>query len=81
MTGLRGRIARLEGRTGPVATSDAYDGWFCAKLARIEATIVASGDAIDRPGASPIERTVRRYLRGDADMGDALRDLVAGRWP
>ena len=80
MTGLRGRIARLEGRDAPCNPAE-RDDWLCAKLARTEAVVVASGDATDRPNASPIERTVRRYLRGDTDMGDALRDLVAGRWP
>ena len=80
MTGLRGRIARIEGRDAPCNPAE-RDDWLCDKLARIEAVVVASGDASDRLDASPIERTVRRYLRGDADMGDALRDLVAGRWP
>ena len=80
MTGLRGRVFRLEAHKAPVAASDARDR-LAVKLARMEAVAVASGDATDQPGASLIERTVRRYLRGDADMGDALRDLVAGRWP
>jgi hypothetical protein len=61
----------------PVAASDARDR-LAANLARMEAVVVASGDASDRPGASPIERMVRRYLRGDANMGDALRDLMGG---
>jgi hypothetical protein len=79
MTGLRGRVLRLEGQKAPVAASDARDR-LAAKLGRTEAVVVASGDASDRPGASPLERTVRRYLRGDANMGDALRDLMGGRW-
>lgn len=77
---LRRRVVRLEARQAPVAASDAADR-LAARLAPIAAVVVASGDASDRPGASLIERTVRRYLRGDTDMGDALRDLVAGRWP
>jgi len=77
MTGLRGRVFRLEAHKAPVAASDVRDR-LAAKLARMEAVVVASGDASDWPSASPIERTVRRYLRGDADMGDALRDLMGG---
>jgi len=80
MTGLRGRVIRLETRKTPVAESGTRDR-LAAKLARMEAAVVASGDATDRPRASLMERTVRRYLRGDAGMGDALRDLLAGRWP
>lgn len=80
MTGLRKRLSRLELHRAPVAASDARDR-LAAKLAHMESVVVASGDESDRPGASPIERTVWRYLRGDANMGDALRDLVAGRWP
>ena len=80
MTGLRGRIARLEGHDAPCNPAE-RDDWLCDKLARMEERVVALGDSTDLPGTSPIERTVRRYLRGDADMGDALRDLVAGRWP
>lgn len=77
---LRGRIIRLEARKAPVAASDACDG-LAARLARIEAAVAASGDASDRPDAPLIERAVRRYLRGEAEPADALRDLVAGRWP
>ena len=80
MTGLRGRIARLEGRETPCSPAE-RDDWLCAKLARMESVVVASGDATDNPDASPMQRTVARYLRGDADMADALRDLVAGRFP
>lgn len=80
MTGLRGRVFRLETRKAPVAASGNRDR-LAAKLARLEAVVAASGDASDRPGASLIERAVRRYLRGDADPATALRDLVAGRWP
>lgn len=80
MTRLRGRIARLEGRKAPpcLTNSAAKLG---EKLARLEAFVVASGDASDKIGASLMERTVRRYLRGEAEMDDALRDLVEGRWP
>ena len=80
MTGLRGRIARLEGRDAPCDPAE-RDDWLCAKLARMETVVVASGDASDNRDASPMQRTVARYLRGDADMADALRDLVAGRFP
>jgi hypothetical protein len=80
VTGLRGRIFRLEARKPTIAASGTRDR-LAAKLARIEAVVVASGDASDRPSASLIERTVRRSLRGDANPGDALRDLVTGRWP
>lgn len=77
---LRRRLDRLEARKAPVAASDSLDG-LAAKLSRLEAPVVASGDASDRPDAPPIERAVRRYLRGEAKPADALRDLVAGRWP
>ena len=53
------------------------DDW----LSMAPATHPTSGDASDNPDASPMQRTVARYLRGDADMADALRDLVAGRFP
>lgn len=80
MNSLRERIALLERREvkPSVANRAAALG---EKLARIEAMVVASGDASDKIGASLIERTVRRYLRGEAEMGDALRDLLEGRWP
>jgi hypothetical protein len=77
---LKRRSARLESRKGPPVASDAKHR-LAEKLARMEAAVMASGDASDRPEASLIERTVRRYIRGDAGIGDALRDLVAGRWP
>ena len=77
---LRKRLDRLEARKAPILAYDARCR-LATKLARMEAVVVASGDASDRPGASPIERTVRRYLRGDVNMGDALRDLMGGRWP
>lgn len=76
---LTHRVARLETRKPPVE-SGARDRME-AKLASIEAHVVASGDASDRPSASPIERTVRRYLRRETAPTDALRDLLAGRWP
>ena len=77
---LRKRLARLEGRDAPCDPAE-RDDWLCAKLTRLESAIVDSGDASDNPDASPMQRTVARYLRGDADMADALRDLVAGRFP
>ncbi len=80
MTALRGRLSRLEAHR-PRPKAGASRDRLAAKLARIELAIVASGDVADRPGAPPIERTVRRYLRGEAAPADALRDLVAGRWP
>lgn len=78
---LRKRINGLETRRMVNERDTGARGRLAAKLAHIELVVVASGDASDRPGASLIERTVRRYLRGDADMGDALRDLMGGRWP
>lgn len=80
MTGLRGRVFRLEARKAPVAAPVDRDR-LAAKLARTEAAVVASGDASDRPDASLIERAVRRYLRGETDPATALRDMVARRWP
>lgn len=77
---LRRRLDRLEARKAPVAASDARDR-LAAKVAHIEAAVAASGDATDRPDAPLIERAVRRYLRGEADPADALRALVARRWP
>lgn len=85
---LRRRLDRLEARRAPAARDDSElvrlmrdDSELMARLLKIEAHVVASGDASDRPDAPPIERAVRRYLRGEADPADALRDLVAGRWP
>jgi hypothetical protein len=77
---LERRLARLESRKAPLVASGAKHH-LAEKLARMEVTVMASGDASDRPEAPLIERTVRRYIRGDAGIGDALRDLVAGRWP
>jgi hypothetical protein len=74
------RLTRLEKIMARPKASDAKDR-LAEKLARMEAVVVASGDVSDRAGASLIERTVRRYLRGDADVGEALRDVLAGRWP
>jgi len=51
------------------------------RLGRLEQAVLATGDLSDRPGASLIERTVRRYMRGETDPADALRDLVERRWP
>ena len=75
---LRKRLARLEARKAPAAVSDGPDV-LTAMLSRLEAAVVASGDAFDRPDAPLIERAVRRYLRGEADPADALRVLVAVR--
>ena len=77
---LRQRVIHLETRKTPVAETGTRDR-LAAKLARMEAAVVASGDVSDPPSASLMERTVRRYLRGDVGMDDALRDLLAGRWP
>ena len=75
---LKNRLAKIETRWAPAKGNHVR---LLAKLAHIEAMVVASGDTSDRPDASLIERAVRRYLRGDATPADALRDLVAGRWP
>jgi len=80
MTGLRKRVFRLETQKAPVEPSNARDR-LAAMLARMEVAVLESGDISDRPGASPFERTVRRYLRREVDMGTALRDAVARRWP
>jgi len=77
---LRQRVIHLETRKTPVAETGTRDR-LAAKLARMEAAVVASGDASDRPSASPMERAVRRYLRGYTTPATALRDLLAGRWP
>lgn len=77
---LKKRLSLLEAQLGAKYDANGHDR-LAAKLARMEAAVVASGDASDRPSASLIERAVRRYLRGDVGMGDALRDLLAGRWP
>ncbi|MFT6074655.1 MAG: hypothetical protein ACJAZ1_001574 [Yoonia sp.] len=72
MTGLRGRIARLEGRKAPpcLTNSAAKLG---EKLSRLEALVVASGDATDKIGASLMERTVRRYMkRGLSEQPDQV---------
>lgn len=80
---LRQRLARLEARKGGETDAEAAGATarLVEMLGRIEAAVVASGDASDRLDASPVERAVRRYLRGDADPGEALRDMMAGRWP
>lgn len=75
---LEKRLAILEARKAPAKGNRDR---LLAKLARIEAVVLESGDISDRPGASLMERAVRRYLRGDATPADALRDLLAGRWP
>lgn len=77
------RLARLEAKCSGAREGDKGRTveLLAAKLARIEEAVVQSGDASDRPGASLIERTVQRYLRGDAGMGEALRDLIERRWP
>ena len=77
---LRGRIIRLEARKAPAEASGARER-LAGLLARIEGDVLASGDTLDRPEAPRIERAVRRYLRGEAEPAEALRDLVAGRWP
>ncbi|SDW65319.1 hypothetical protein SAMN04488238_1036 [Roseicitreum antarcticum] len=77
---LANRLSRLERARVTRPDNGARDR-LGAKLSQMEAVVVASGDASDRPGASPIERMVRRYLRREADMSEALRDTVARRWP
>jgi hypothetical protein len=77
---LQKRLTRLEGARAARNDGGARERLH-GKLMQMEAAVVASGDASDRPGASPIERMVRRYLRRDVDMGEALRDKIAGRWP
>jgi hypothetical protein len=59
MTGLRGRIVRLEGRKAPPRLTNTA-AKLGEKLARLEALVVESGDASDKIGASLMERTVRR---------------------
>ncbi len=80
MATLRTRLDRLEKRNAP-APGAADDSELAEKLARVEAAVVASGDAADRLDASPVERAVRRYLRGEATLADALGDLVKGNAP
>lgn len=78
---LRARLARLEAKKAPSHGSQNTHEELWKRLARIEARVVASGDASDRPDAPLIERAVRRYLRGEVDPADAMQDLLAGRWP
>lgn len=56
--------------------AEATKACLAARLARIEETVVQSGDASDKPDAAPVERAVRRYLRGDANIADALRGIT-----
>jgi hypothetical protein len=77
---LRRRLFRLEARHVPACASDARPR-LAATLARIEAVVVAPGDASDCVKASPAERMVRRYLRGDVPPAQAVRDLIERRWP
>ena len=79
---LKRRISTLEARrVFPEIESGIMRARLSSMLARLEAAIVASGSAADCPGASPIERTVRRYLRGDAEPGQAIRDALERRFP
>ena len=79
---LKRRISQLEARLVlPGTEADVARERLLSMLARLEATIVAYGSAADCPGASPIERTVRRYLRGDVEPSQALRDALERRFP
>lgn len=80
---LRRRVARLEARPGArtEAAEAASRRRLFDELLRIERFVIATGDASDNPRASPMERAVRRWVRGDATIKDALADLAAGRWP
>ena len=77
------RIARLEVAAAALGAGEdsALTERLSRLLARLEVAVVASGDASDKPDASPMERTVRRYLRGDAEPADALCELAGGCWP
>lgn len=79
-TAIETRLARLEARRQPV-TRDKTTTRLLEKLGRLERAVLATGDLSDRPGGSLMERTVRRYLRGDTDPADALRDLLDERYP
>ncbi len=81
---LRKRLDRLEAQRG--GTDESADRLetidrVAAYLERIEDAVLASGDASDKPAASLIERAVRRYMRGEASLDDALCDMLARRWP
>ena len=80
MRSVRNRLAQLERLEDRSSMSD-NAAILCEKLARIELHVLASGDLSDNSGASLMERTVRRCLRGEAEIGNALRDLLEGRWP
>jgi hypothetical protein len=70
------RLAKLEARTRQRGTSHREE--LLEKLLRIEARVVATGNAHDRPNAPLIERAVRRYLRGEVSLQTALHDLLCG---
>ena len=77
---LEDRLRRLESRAKPDTTAvDAAA--FDERIGRLEAHVIASGDASDDPNASPAERAVRRHLRGEAGLAEALADAAEGRWP
>ena len=73
------RLAKLEARRCQRVTSHREE--LLEKLLRIEAKVVATGNANDRPNAPHIERAVRRYLRGEVSPQVALCDLLDGKWP
>ena len=77
---IESRLARLEARKKPMNSDNAKADLF-ARLGRLEQAVLATGDLSDRPSASLIERTVRRYMRGETDLAAALRDMLEGRWP
>ena len=79
MTGLRARLARLEGRRGTDTTAtDA--GAFLDRLGTLGAHVQAGGDFADKPGASPAERFLRAGLRGDGATAAAiLADALGGK--
>lgn len=78
---LARRLSRLEVHRAVPFADIAARKQLGAVVARMEAAVVASGDAADRLDASPLERMVRRVLRGKADLGDALRGLLTARTP
>lgn len=77
---IESRLVRLEARRKPVKRDKAKAD-LLERLGRLEQAVLATGDLSDRPGASLIERTVRRYMRGETHPTDALRDLLERRWP
>ena len=76
---LRGRVIRLESRRGASsaeATGAGATQLLCDRLERIAAAVEASGDLSHKSEASPAENIVRAWMRGETDLGDALRAWV-----